>query len=388
MKSMRSMIQDEELAVVFESSGGAIALDHIENVSPNIVVMSLTAMDMDMLSLAERVIQYRPNTFVVLLMEHLTVENMQSAMKIGAHNVIEFPQNQKEFSDYLKGVYNAETARLSMMNEKQAIVWSSQVITVYAAKGGLGKTTIATNLAVELAKKKKKVAIIDLDLQFGDVHIFMDVEPKDTIAELVQEVYTPNIDSLRSYMVMHSSGVHILCAPKSPEYAEIVHSDRVQSVLSLMRSYYDYIIVDTPSVINDITITAIEAASMVLFVAGLDISTLKNSKLSISLLESLQQKEKVRIIINRAVEINSITVDDVQRVVHAPIIAKIPSDYMVAISALNRGIPFVIGAAKSKLSLAIANIANIIETGGNARDGLPMNETKIKERKSLIKRKK
>lgn len=383
LTSMRNMIQDDEIAVVFESPSGAIALDNIENISPDIVIMSLTSGDMDVLNLAERVIQHKPRTFVVFLTETLDVETLQTVMKIGAHNVTEFPEDPKKFADYIKGVYNAETVKLNAMNESQAIAWSSKVITVFASKGGLGKTTIATNLSIQLADKGKKVALIDLNLQFGDVHIFMDIEPKDTIAELVQEVYTPNIDSLRSYMVMHPSGVHVLCAPKSPEYAEVVSPERIQSILSLMRSYYDYIIIDTPSILNDITITAIEAASMVLFIAGLDISILKNSKLSMSLLESLQQKEKVKIVINRAVEMNTITIDDVKRVTECPIFAKIPSDYLVAVSALNRGVPFVLGSPKSKLSMAISDVARVIENGEEDYD---FQKLTPKERKKVLKK--
>lgn len=99
-------------------------------------------------------------------------------------------------------------------------------------------------------------------MQFGDINIFLDIEPKDTIVELVQDVVTPNIDSVRSYMSVHSSGVHVLCAPRSPEYAELVSAEKVQSLLSLLRTYYDYVIVDTSPSFTDVTITAIESASI------------------------------------------------------------------------------------------------------------------------------
>lgn len=360
LSAMRRMIDDEEIAILGESSGGNKALDKIENTSPDIVIMMLGAEDPDVLSLTERIILHRPRTHVILVAEDLDMDILQSAIKVGAHNVTEFPATPKEFAEYIKSVFNNETTRINSLNAKQNISWMSRVVTVFGAKGGLGKTTIAANLAVKMASLHKKVAFVDLDLQFGDAHIFLDIEPMDTIAELVQQVNTPTIDTVRSYMSVHSSGVHVLCAPKSPEYAEFVSADKVQALLSLLRTYYDYVIIDTSPAFNDVTITALESSSTILFVTGLDISILKNSKLSLTLLESLQQKDKVKLIINRAVEISSIKVDDVQKIIGCPIWAKIPSDYKVAVSALNRGVPFVISAPTSKLSQSVSEVSKIL----------------------------
>ncbi len=275
LQKMRQLIDDEELAVIGETAGGAKALDKIENLSPDIIIMTLGAGDMDVLNLTERILLHRPRSFVILLLEKMSVEALQQAVRIGAHNVTEFPTSNKDFAEYIKTVYTSETTRLAALNDKSSLSWMSRVITVFGSKGGLGKTTIATNLAVKLASYNKKVALIDLDLQFGDVHVFLDIEPKDTIAEMVQEVHTPNIDTVRSYMVVHSSGVHVLCAPKSPEYADVVSSEKVQNLLGLLRSYYDFVIVDTPPTFNEVALTAIESSATVLFVTGLDISILK-----------------------------------------------------------------------------------------------------------------
>jgi len=383
LNALHGMIRDDELVVISESPGGSAAIDNIENIEPDLIVMSLDSGDPDVLNLAERVILYRPRTFVVLVSETMDLELVQSAMRIGAHNLVEFPKDPAQFAEYLKTVYNNETTRITAVTDHKSLAWMSRVITVFGSKGGLGKTTIATNLAVKLAESKKKVALVDLDLQFGDVYIYMDIEPKDTIAELVQEVFVPNIDAVRSYMIVHSSGVHVLCAPKSPEYADVVSAERIQSLLRLLRSYYDYVIIDTPPTFDDVTITAIEASSTVLFVTGLDISILKNSKLSISLLNSLQQKDKVRIVVNRAVEINTVTLSDVQAVIGCPIWAKIPSDYKIAVSALNRGVPFVLGEPNCKLSQAIGDIARLLISGADDYD---IQKLTPKEQKKLLKK--
>ena len=384
--ALKSKIEDEDIFVIGDSVGGASALDKIENTSPDIIIMTLGAGDTDVLNLAERIILHRPKTFVILVAEALDVEIMQSAVRVGCHNVTKLPTSSKEFAEYIKSVYNNESIRIKSLTDKDTLIWSSTVITVFGAKGGLGKSTIAANLAVKLAEKRKKVALVDLDLQFGDLHIFLDIEPKDTIVELVQEIATPNIDSIRSYMQVHSSGVHVLCAPKSPEYAELVTADKIQSLLSLLRTYYDYVIVDTSPAFTDVTMTAIESSSIIFFVTGLDISILRNSKLSVSLLESFQQTDKIRLIVNRAVDMNSITINDVQRIIGYPIWAKIPSDYKVAVNALNRGVPFVIGAPNSKLSASISVLTDILIKGLSDYDIMGKNKKNNKKKLSLFKK--
>ncbi|MDD2397528.1 MAG: AAA family ATPase [Tissierellia bacterium] len=384
--ALKSKIEDEDIFVIGDSVGGASALDKIENTSPDIIIMTLGAGDTDVLNLAERIILHRPKTFVILVAEALDVEIMQSAVRVGCHNVTKLPTSSKEFGEYIKSVYNNESIRIKSLTDKDTLIWSSTVITVFGAKGGLGKSTIAANLAVKLAEKRKKVALVDLDLQFGDLHIFLDIEPKDTIVELVQEIATPNIDSIRSYMQVHSSGVHVLCAPKSPEYAELVTADKIQSLLSLLRTYYDYVIVDTSPAFTDVTMTAIESSSIIFFVTGLDISILRNSKLSVSLLESFQQTDKIRLIVNRAVDMNSITINDVQRIIGYPIWAKIPSDYKVAVNALNRGVPFVIGAPNSKLSASISVLTDILIKGLSDYDIMGKNKKNNKKKLSLFKK--
>lgn len=380
---LRQQISDKEIQVTGEAEGGAAALERIENLAPDVLLLYFAQNDSDVLNLAERIVQYRPRTFVILVAQELDLPAMQAATRAGVHNVVEMPGDAKELRDYIRSVYNAEKLRLDSLEQGKRVAWTSKVITVFSAKGGLGKTTIATNLAVKLAEMQKKVALIDLDLQFGDAHVFLDIEPKDTIAELIQDVYTPNIDSLRAYMTVHSSGVHVLCAPKSPEYADAVSPDRVQSLLSLIRSYYDYVIIDTATNFNDVTMAAIEASSTILFVTGLDVSILKNSKLSMGILESLRQKEKVRVIINRAVQIHTISVADVQRIIDAPIFARIPSDYLTAVASLNRGVPFVQSVPNSKLSQAVSAMAEVLVTG---KDNFDLQELSKKERRKMEKK--
>jgi len=382
LNELKNMLSDDEIVIAGVSSGGNDALERVANLLPDIVIMTRDPGEEEALIIAERIALNRPRSFIILLAEQQSVELLRSAMRAGVHNIPPYPKSSKEFCDYVKTVYNNETARLESLSVEQKLTWSSKVITVFGAKGGLGKTTLAVNLAVKLAESRKKVALIDLDLQFGDVNIYLDIDPVDTIFELAQELSSPSIDLLRSYMAIHSSGVHVLCAPKSPEFAELISADTVKTILSQLRTYYDYVIIDTPPSFNEVTLSAIEASTTVLFVTGLDISILKNSKLSLSVLNSLQQIDKVKVIVNRAVNIGSITLDDIQKLIDSPIWAKIPSDYKTAVTALNLGVPFVTGAPKSELSQAVSSVAALLIDGTLDYDSLS-----AKQRKQLgIKR--
>ena len=383
-RTLRTFLEtDPELELGSELSSADEALEKVDLLSPNILLIHAGDSDQDAISLAERVIQRKPRTFVILLMENVTLERMQMANAAGCHNIAPVPQEAKELCNLIHRVHNTENDRITALDSNERATWSSKILTVYGAKGGLGKTTIATNLALMMVKQKKKVCLIDLDLLFGDVHVFLDVEPKETISDLMLEHFSTSIDAVRAFMTVHPSGIHILCAPKTPEYAETVSGDRIQSLLALLRSYYDYIIIDTGVNFSDPTLAALEASTTILFLTGLDVSILKNSKLAMSILESLGQKKKVRVIINRAVEINSIAVSDVQRIIDAPILARIPSDYLVAVAALNQGQPFVQSAPKSKLTLAIRDIAEKILTGNDQFD---IQKLSPRERRALMKR--
>jgi len=386
LKTLRQFLgADSELELIAEASGGDSALEAVELNEPDILVINAGGTESDSVAFAERILLRKPRVFVILLQQEITIDNLRAANAAGCHNVIPFPSDAKAFCDYIHRVYHSESSRIEALDTNERVTWASKVLTVYGAKGGLGKTTITVNLAMKLAEYHKKVVIVDLDLQFGDVHIFMDMEPKDTIAELMQDLNNPNMESVRQYLTVHPSGVHVLCAPKSPEYADMISADRVQSLLALLRANYDYVIVDTGANLTDTTVSALEAATTILFVSGLDVSILKNSKVALNVLEGLGLKKKVRTVINRAVEINSITIGDLQRIIDAPILARIPSDYMVAVAALNQGHPFVQAMPKTKLSVAISDMTDIIVTGA---PGIDLQKLPAKERRALAKKNK
>jgi pilus assembly protein CpaE len=311
---------------------------------PGAIVISLGD-DGDALGLASKLYVLLPGCTVILLSGTIDLPLFEKAMHAGVRKILDINCDAGVLVDSIKSGFGVEKARVQ--NFSNEIIGSkSRVISVFGAKGGIGKTTIASNLGVSFAQAGNRTIIIDLDLQFGDVNLFFDLEPRDTIAELVQVKQSFDIDTVRGFIKLHSSGVSVLCAPKSPEFSEIIKGEHIEKIINTIRPYYDYIIVDTPSVFNETTLVGIENSDMLLLVVSLDISSLRNARISMDVLESLQQKDKVNVLVNRNAP-GIISVKDAQSILDFPIRYKVSNDWKTATSALNRGLPLILDAPRA-----------------------------------------
>lgn len=364
-QALRSLISPDAFGSVADVKGGLSALEKVDSMSPDIVVLALSSADPDVFTVCERIFLGKPKTTIVLVADTLDVDTARRALDVGVTSLIGWPASPAECTEALLGALSRKNTHLGALVDPDKLGKTSKIITVFGTKGGIGKTTIAVNLAVKLSQMGHKVALLDLDLQFGDVSVFLDLEAKDTLSELVRDKPDMDIDSIRSYMLLHASGVHVLCAPNSPEYADTISSRHIERLLGAVRGYYDYIIIDTPATLNECTLTAIEGSGLVLFILGLDISILRNARICLGLLESLQQRDKVMLVINREVE-GSVTIQDVQRIMDRPIVARFPTDWRLAVGSLNRGTPFVQSAPKAPLSRAVAAFAQSLDQGDKA----------------------
>lgn len=356
---LRGLLNDSSINIVGEFEDGVSSLNRINSIDTDMVIMVMDSAESDVFSISEHIYLNKPNCTVILITNDISINTLKKAINAGISNVLPQALDKVSLINEIKKEFNVQKQRRQSFTSKQKIELSSNVISVFGTKGGSGKTTIAVNLATQLAKMRKKVALIDLDLEFGDINVFMNINTNDTIYELIQGNKNINIDIVKNYMKLHSSGVQVLSAPNSPEYAEFITSDHIERLINIMRPYYDYIILDLASNFNETNLTAIERSQLILFIVGLDISILHNSKISLTLLETLRQKEKIHLVINRDIK-ESITVDDVKNIMKCPIIARIPSETKIVVSSLNKGTPFVTDAPRSKITNSISMLASKI----------------------------
>ena len=352
---IKSLLRTDRIAFVGFSKQDKIALEKAVGLKPNVILLQCDDDYRDAIDLAKKIYMKMPGCAVIFLCDYFDGSMIEEVMLAGVRKVLQLPIDVKILMENIEIAYNIEKSRLENADLTTANM-QSRIITVFGAKGGIGKTTIAVNLAVLLAKMGKKVAIIDADLQFGDVNVYFDIDPKDTIAELSQGKDSGNIDAIKRIMALHFSGVSVVCAPKSPEYAEYVTATIVETMINTMRPYYDYVLVDTAPQFNDVTMAAIENANLVLLVAAPDISTLRNTKISLNILESLQQREKTEIIVNRLTK-GMISIKDMQRVLGVQVKNTIALDFKIAANCHNKGLPIVLDSPKSEIGKDLLKLA-------------------------------
>lgn len=314
------------------------ALLKISGLHPDVVIFGYAKNEKTRFDIAQEVyIKLKGCTFI-MMNEVVDVPFMQKAMQVGIRLV--FPDSVARMDLRAAIRDGVEFERKRFVGEKQKAT-DCRVFSFFSGKGGVGKTTVSVNVALGLQMKGAKVLIIDGDLQFGDVNLHLDLEPKDTISELVQERDMAQAEIIRNFITIHRSGLGVLCAPKSPEYAEYVTGKHMEIIISAMRPYYDYIIIDLPNALNDIAISCAENSEKLFIVCAQEISSLKNAKMCVNVLDSLQLKDKAQLVISRAFDKSMIKVKDFESVLNMKVAHIIPDDSKNMLACLNKGTPVI-----------------------------------------------
>jgi pilus assembly protein CpaE len=232
------------------------------------------------------------------------------------------------------------------------------IIAVFGSKGGVGKTTIAVNLATALSQMGKRTALLDFDLQFGDASIFLDLDNKQGISELVQEGSITR-ELIRSYLLLHKSGLSLLPSSDRPEYAEMVQSSHGESIIAGIAKGYDFVLIDLSTQMNDLSLTALEKADRILHVINPDISTLRNAKKTLELMKALKLDHKMQVVLNKE-NSSTIKAKEIGTLINMQFLAKIPVENKHAVASLNRGIPVVINVPRCLMSKRLIELAGKI----------------------------
>jgi pilus assembly protein CpaE len=234
----------------------------------------------------------------------------------------------------------------------------ARVVTVFSAKGGCGKTTLATNLAATIADGgRRQVCLVDLDLAFGDVAITLQLFPAHTIADALPLADSLDKAGVESLLTPHSPGLSTLVAPVEPGSAEGIPASLVANLLHVLRQMFDYVVIDTPPAFTDHVLAAFDQSDIIALIATLDIPALKNLKLTLETLDLLSYPaDKLRVVLNRADSKVGLSVAEVEKTLHAPIVAEIPSSRAVP-AAINRGVPIVLDDKNHPVSSAIVAFA-------------------------------
>ncbi|WP_010247421.1 AAA family ATPase [Acetivibrio cellulolyticus] len=356
---------EKRIEVIGEAENGEEAIFIVKESRPDIVLMDINMPVMDGIKATEEISLNVPETAVIIMSVQGESEYLRKAMTAGAKDFLNKPFSSDDLITTILKTYDIESQRRQRSNvTKVKEEVKSKIITVFSTKGGVGKTTLASNLAVSMARTtKKRVALVDLDLQFGDIAIMLNASVKNTISDIIKEINQLDGDVVEDYLVTHFSGVRLLPAPLKPEYAEYITASHVEKILNTLKDHYHYIIVDTSASFHETVLQALDMSDRILMLSTLDLPTIKNVKAGLDVMETLHYpKEKINIILNKASEQFGIKYKDFENTLKHQIWAYIPEDSQTVITSANKGFPFVMTRTETKVAKAVFNITNELVT--------------------------
>jgi pilus assembly protein CpaE len=307
----------------------------------------------------DRLTRARPELGAILAVPELSTGLFREALRSGARDVLAFPLEPGALLESLDRVGRSLVGSAPPSPPADSPE-QGRIVTVSSMKGGSGKTVVATNLAVTLARRSERpVALVDADLQFGDVAVMLRLNAPHTIIDAIPSMDGLDAQFLRSLLVRHEpSGVLVLAAPLDPSLAERIGGSDVVRILEVLRSFCSHVVVDTPAQFNDVVLSVIEVSDDIVVVSGMEIPTIKNTKLGLQTLQRLGVPEsKLRLLVNRSNSKVQLDLKEVERTLGLNAQVHIPSDIVVT-QSVNRGVAVVLDAPRSEVTRAVESLAD------------------------------
>jgi pilus assembly protein CpaE len=332
------------------------------NGNPVVAVLGPSLASPAGLAEAERLVGEHPEVGAILVAAELTTELFRQALRAGIKDVLAAPVDTAGLVESVRRVADS----VAIYRRPEAGPGEAgdlgQVITVFSTKGGAGKSVIASNLAVVLARRTDKpVVLVDADLQFGDIAVMLKLAPQHTIIDAVASVDRLDAGFIQSLLVRHDpSGLLVMPAPLEPQFADQISASEMVQIVELLRTFAGYVIIDTPAHFNDVVLGLIELSDEVLLVAGMDIPNIKNVKIGLQTLRLLNTPmQKLHLVLNRANSKVKLDVSEVERTLQVKAEGLIPSDVVVP-QSVNKGAPVVLDSPKSGVAKAMEGLADLL----------------------------
>jgi pilus assembly protein CpaE len=331
---------------------------HLENHPGEYVVILGPSVDISAaVALADTLRVTKPTLGVILVRRRVDTAVLAEALRAGMREVVE-ERDLTGLNDAVSRVYALHTKLTAQDGVSESGAPTGKLFTVFSAKGGVGKTTVSTNLAAAIADGgKRSVCIVDLDLAFGDVSIVLQLFPVHTIADAVALQSKLDPDALESLLTEHSPGLHALVAPVQPDSKDSIHSDLVGRILRMLKERFDVVVVDTPPAFDEVVLQAFDDSDLVLLVGTLDVPALKSLKITAETLSLLNHpKDRWRLVLNRADVKVGLTAAEFEKTLGMKISASIPQSRDVPAS-INHGKAIVIDSPRHPVSQVIKRLA-------------------------------
>lgn len=350
------------------------AQDYIIENRPPLVIVDITKKTNISLDIISKLTTLVKNIKIIVLSYDTESDIVIKALRAGAREFLVKPLIEK---DFVASVKKMKDLILGNINDTT----KCKVITTFSNKGGIGKTSIAVNLAMEIANiTKEKVALVDLNMQMGDITTFLNLDPSFDTSYVINNLdridETFLLTTLEQY---NKTSLYVLADPPDIEQAEIITSEDITTLINILRNVFSYIVIDTTSSFDAKTITALDNSDLILLISIINLPSIRNCQRCFDLFKKLgYSKDKIKLIINRYMDADDIKIEDVEEVLDHKVFFKIPNNYYTIINSINKGIPICDAAPNSNICKSFKQLGAMLSDNYNYtnKNQKPQNQRK------------
>ena len=363
-----------DMQVVGQGGTGREAIDLARKLQPDIILMDVSMPEMDGITATQVITTQFPTVAVIMSSVQSDTETLRRSLQAGARDYLFKPYGLDELTGSIRTVYQgvqASRAQLTAATTTTTHLGTpeeqgrAKVVTLFSPKGGVGRTAIATNLAVvtKLATDKR-VLLIDGNLAFGDIGVSLNLPAVKTIVDLASNAGQLDADFVSDVLATHSSGVRVLLAAPSPQDAEGITGEQLRAIIGQVVMMFDYVFIDSRPSFDDTQLALLDLSDVVLLTMTMEMTAVKAAKQYLEVAELLgYASEKTTLILNRFGTASQITVEDIETHLKGEIKGKVPDEAAMVVRSVNEGIPLALSDPESRFIRAITNLANVVTDG-------------------------
>jgi pilus assembly protein CpaE len=377
-ENIRKLLQfEKDFEVVGAARTGREGIDLAHETHPDVILMDINMPDMDGITATEMIRRDLPFTQIVILSIQGDPNYMRRAMLAGARDFLTKPPSVEELISAIRRAgqmaheeqakslpaFKTKPGSMDVAVQGMGALVNGRVISVYSPKGGTGSTTIATNLGVSLVGEDESVVLVDGNIQFGDVAVFLNEQGRNSILDLAPRADELDPEILEEVLIDHkASGMKVLASPARPEDAESVSGEEFTKVLNYMRHMFSYILVDTASSLTDVTLSIIDSSDLILLIATQEIPAIKNARLFLDLMDVMKvPRDRVLLVLNRYDKRVGITAEKIAENFRHPVSAVLPFEDRVVVPSVNRGVPFMLGDRNRPIARSYLGLVEVVK---------------------------
>jgi len=331
--------------------------DEVVRLKPSAAIISLGANTEPTIKLIQRLTEECPGTAVISVARETSADLILQSLRAGAREFLRLPIS----ADELRMVFG----RVQEFCEKQATAQKKigQMTAVFSSKGGCGTSFIATNLAACISMR---TALVDLNLEAGDLPLFLGLDPRRSIADLIAHRGVFDKELLSAYVTPYSANLHLLAAPKEVDSIDKIKPEHIFEVLRQLRECYDHVVLDPQHTFDAVTLAALDQSDKIVLVLTLDLPAIRSAKRALQIFDRVgYPRTKTMVVVNRWSKQVDLDLRQVEEFLGEPVFGSLPSDYQTVVNSVNLGTPLVESNSSSKIALEVKRVARMLSAGTN-----------------------